>query len=649
MMKVKSVSLVAVTLALCASMVAPLRTAFAAAGPQSILEREIDVQGQIMFHPYSFVLGGTTYMPIWYVMQALDKLSISTTWHGIAKGWYITAPDVTVQAAPLHHYTGIYINNVLAADVPAVVFKDPGSGVRTTYMPIWYVMRMLTSLSIRSTWKNGVWDLIPTRTTGSSISSNTTGNTSDLLQPSIVSQNGTFVIDGQTVPKVPLQNEAADDRSMWAQAGHDFYISAQTNDPAGHSAETSLLSVSPGQTLYLFAYKNGGNVEQNSTLWTVNSPYATVTPGQSTWTRGNYDIVKADFTAVKPGIYTVQATSGSDFSVPLVIIVGLGQLAMKPFAIPSALSGIAPLSPDLQAPPAAAAAQVTYTPYAAVGSWIPIQGSTKLPISSITVQLQSTANANATWDYRLPVVNGQFSGEVRSPFSGSVQVTLFPNYLQTLTKVVDTNAAHYLSPDSNYSVTAASGAPTPLQTALLASSQGDYNMSNRFSQVAATLLENSPSIPTAIAAISNYVSESLVYNSAEAQMNAQGYLPNYVFQDNVSSWQSGSGICQDYATLTASLLQSVGIPAQTLGGYANSDWTTPPAKNQLDATDAHEWLQAYTGSSWMIIDPTWNDAATGSVDSAITSEFTTATDSFQATHLLDPTQIDVPIKADSHK
>lgn len=648
-MKFHRIGIALTTMALSSTLFTQGGMVFAKSIPASLIKREIAIEGQPIFHPFSFVLHGATYMPVAYVMQALDKLSITNHWNGLQKGWTITGSFATVKPVTTHRYTPIYVNDVLVSDVPSVVIKDPVSGIRTTYMPIYYVMHVLKYLAIKSTWKNGVWDLLkvqtgPTSAPLSGTTSTSNGDSqSNTAEPTIIYNATARVIDGQNVPSLTSPNAALDDAYMWKRASKDLYVSAQTNDPSSSSQGTSLLSVEPSQKLYLFAYNNVANVKPSLTTWTVNSPDAQILPSASTWVMGQYDTSKADFVAQKPGIYTVQAKNGNEYSVPLVIIVGFSQLISQPFHVPQTLSGVTKLSTQLTTPSTITASHVTFTPYDAVGDWIPIKGSTSLPISSITVAVQSTTNTMNSWDYRLPVVDGQFSGEVRSPFAGKVQVTLFPQYLQTLTKAADTNATQYPVPNSFYDVTVSAQTPDALQTALLASSQGDYTMSTRFSDVASSLLENSPSIFTAIAAVSNYVSESLVYNTTEAEINAQGFSPNYRYVDNLSSWQSGTGICQDYATLTASLLQSIGVPVQTLGGFANDTWSTPPVKDANAAADAHAWLQAYTGSTWMVLDPTWNNDSQGTVDTGITSEFTTDTTSLAATHLLDPTQTNVPI------
>ena len=74
----------------------------------------------------------------------------------------------------------------------AFVKADPNTGVKTTYMPIWYVMQVLKNAGITSTWNGHTW----TMTTGSQTSSNSgTG----------LSQRGnmTISLNGQTNEQVP--------------------------------------------------------------------------------------------------------------------------------------------------------------------------------------------------------------------------------------------------------------------------------------------------------------------------------------------------------------------------------------------------------------------------------------------------------------
>ncbi len=713
----------AVLLAFAGTGIPLARDAYAATvhktGPSIMQKREISIDGQTLYSPYSFVYGDTTYMPIWYVISALRHLGVQNSWNGAHMQWRVALKTESppVQASRL---AGIYLGGVRVENIPALIRRDPASGVKTTFMPIWYVSRVLKTVNIHSSWDGRVWDLVEqglaaggasasagtagsassggpssSTTTGSASSggpgssstttgtgaqggattsgsssggpgssSTTTGSASSgktaassggssaswtptaIASPSIVQKNGQLTIDGQTVPQISLQNAATNDQAWWRRASSDFYVSVQSNNPATDTAGTPLLAAAPGQSLYLFAFRNTASVSTAGTKWFVNSPDATVTPGRAIWTSGRNQTAKADFSATQPGIYTVQAEYAGKYSEPLVITVGFNQLTASPFSVPAALTGVLPLPAGVSSAPAQTQSGITYSPTQAVGDWLPVSGSTTLNITSVTaLLLPQNGQGQTVWDFRLPVVNGHFSGLLRSPFSGPVQVVLFPNYLQTLTRIADTSANGSFSlpvPSSSYDVNVSGTPPGVLARSLLPSSQGDYNMSPRFASTAAVLLENSPSLQTAIQAISNYASEVLLYNSNEIQTGANGSLPHYKYQSNLAAWNAGSGVCQDYATLAESLLQSVGLPTQLLGGYANPSWTTLPASDS-NPLDSHAWIQVWTGSGWMPIDPTWADAGAVSVNAMITNQFFGNTSDFLRTHLVEPAQSYYPM------
>lgn len=430
-------------------------------------------------------------------------------------------------------------------------------------------------------------------------------------------------------------NSATNDSVYWQRKSNDFYLSAQSNDPLTNSSgvgATSLLNAEPGQSLYLFAWLQSGSLDAQ-TSWHVNSPDASMTTSSKHWyyTVGGVKqtVAGATFVASQPGIYTVQAEDQGQYSVPLVITVGMNQLASQPFANTGLTTGIEPLPVSLPATPSTTSGSVTYVPYPVMNGWIPISGSTTLPIQHMTVILQGQSQS---WNYELPVQNGQFSGLVRSPDQGTVQVTFFPNYFQTMTTATDQGTG-FSYPSSSYQVQVTTAPPESTMLALFASAHRNYNMSTNIANAAALLLENSTSMDTAIQAISNYATESIIYNVTSATISSQGLAPYYVWQDTLKALTTHSGVCEDYSSLAAALLESVGIPAQTVGGFADPTWTTLPATDSNPA-DSHQWTQAWDGTHWLVFDPTWGTDDLLSPVSYIENEFFSHTASFQVTHLI---------------
>ncbi len=109
--------------------------------------------------PISHVM--TTYMPIWYLMQALKANGISSTWNGAS--WNLTTPGSTaVDLSNVKLGQGsmsISINGTVVEHVPGTVAKDPLHGNVTTYMPIWYVFQVLKRLGLTSEWNGHTWTL----------------------------------------------------------------------------------------------------------------------------------------------------------------------------------------------------------------------------------------------------------------------------------------------------------------------------------------------------------------------------------------------------------------------------------------------------------------------------------------------------------
>lgn len=105
------------------------------------------------------VHGGTTYVPIWYVMQMLKVANVASSWNG--HDWdLMTVGSVNLNGVEAGQGTmSIYLDGKLVQHVTGIMSKDPFSGHMTTFMPIWYVMKVLKRVDIQSTWNGTVWKL----------------------------------------------------------------------------------------------------------------------------------------------------------------------------------------------------------------------------------------------------------------------------------------------------------------------------------------------------------------------------------------------------------------------------------------------------------------------------------------------------------
>ena len=76
-------------------------------------------------------------------------------------------------------------------------------------------------------------------------------------------------------------------------------------------------------------------------------------------------------------------------------------------------------------------------------------------------------------------------------------------------------------------------------------------------------------------------------------------------------FESGAGVCQDFAHLGVGCLRSQGIPARYVSGYLETD--PPPGREKLVGADvSHAWVSArLPGIGWVDLDPTNNQFING--------------------------------------
>ena len=126
-----------------------------------------------------------------------------------------------------------------------------------------------------------------------------------------------------------------------------------------------------------------------------------------------------------------------------------------------------------------------------------------------------------------------------------------------------------------------------------------------------TLTQDMTSDVDALSAIYGYVTGHITYDNEKAASVPTRYLP-----DIDQTLQEGTGICFDYASLTAAMLRSVGIPSKLSIGYSSSV--------------KHAWIDVYiqsmgwvehavefNGDEWKLMDPTFSAADDDSIQEYI--------------------------------
>lgn len=128
-----------------------------------VAAKNIILNGVTVAKPVGLVSGGTTYIPIYYIMHSLTSLGITSNWDGF--NWNMKLPSTlkpSVNLSTVRPGTGpkkIRINGTDVQNVPSIVYQDPYSHVNTTYIPIWYVMKVLKYENINSKWNGTTWSM----------------------------------------------------------------------------------------------------------------------------------------------------------------------------------------------------------------------------------------------------------------------------------------------------------------------------------------------------------------------------------------------------------------------------------------------------------------------------------------------------------
>jgi hypothetical protein len=171
-MKIRRLALSGVVAALVGATIVSVSGVVAAEAAQYPMSaKQIIFGGKLISQPMGIAAvdpssgSNTTYMPIWYVMQALKSIGVQSGWDG--SHWTMTMPSnlsPSVNLSSIHAGSGakmIYINNVNVQNMSGIVYPDPASHVNTTYIPIWYVMKVLGYENIQSGWDGNKWAMTP--------------------------------------------------------------------------------------------------------------------------------------------------------------------------------------------------------------------------------------------------------------------------------------------------------------------------------------------------------------------------------------------------------------------------------------------------------------------------------------------------------
>lgn len=118
--------------------------------------KTITVNGKPVYHAPGIVHSHTTYMPIWYVQQALDDVGLQNVWdHG--EQWDISSNGAAPQPdAAVSNPSGeraIVVNGKQVMELPCFVYQG------TTYMQVYSIEVLLRKLGLTTSWNGWTWDI----------------------------------------------------------------------------------------------------------------------------------------------------------------------------------------------------------------------------------------------------------------------------------------------------------------------------------------------------------------------------------------------------------------------------------------------------------------------------------------------------------
>ena len=136
----------------------------------------------------------------------------------------------------------------------------------------------------------------------------------------------------------------------------------------------------------------------------------------------------------------------------------------------------------------------------------------------------------------------------------------------------------------------------------------DYDPGSELALKAAELCEGLETDVEKAGAVHAFVMAHMSYDGAKARAILDGNWTGGSYPDPDGAYESGKGVCYDFAGLLAAMLRSQGVPCMLVYGYADGTyhaWCMAMA-------DADRWIDGAGWASegeWFLMDPTFADAS----------------------------------------
>jgi hypothetical protein len=236
-------------------------TAMAATASTKAQSSSIVVNNESVAAPATLQQGGSTYVPVWYVMKALKAIGLQSEWTG--GNWFLSTTSMFAKPASagktVPGQVTVYLNASKLVTVHTVVAKDPASKHDTTYVQVGDLTAILQKANVFANWSNGSYQMqTPTvktldtafQNTQSAAQSQMTGNLTELLHFTMNPQSPSTT---STVPQdITIQMKmTAETGTVNGQKAALVTITPQTTAAAGSALPKSIQEYIQGTRVWL--------------------------------------------------------------------------------------------------------------------------------------------------------------------------------------------------------------------------------------------------------------------------------------------------------------------------------------------------------------------------------------------------------------
>ena len=415
-----------------------ISTAFAATSTHQFFKMTIEVNGAIVSTPYGVAESDgsntTTYIPLYYVNEALTKVGYQVSWNGTTKTWALTTSSSSGSFANGQVGTGntqITVNGKLVRELNSVVQADPEGGASTTYIPIYYVTPLFLALGMSATWDGNthIWSIDST-STASGTGSTTVTVAPELTPPKIVqTTNGgsanitvsgaasgatlmLYNTSGKEVISTAAQSNGTG--TFYNVAPASYYVVESSNGATsgGSNVVTIAATTSTSSAPTLFTGESNG-------VWYVGVNNATAGATVTLYDTNGNKIASA--TANQYGYATFDSVGSGSY----YIIETLNGQSMQSTAIAvntTSTSTSSPLSPPTLAVDNSGTSGIISATNVAAGATVTLYASSGAVTGTVTANASGEATFNNISNglyYAVQTSNGQ-----QSPASNSVSVSV---------------------------------------------------------------------------------------------------------------------------------------------------------------------------------------------------------------------------------